>query len=247
MAVHRAKVLTTGHRSGRDNKSHRVGVPTVWSRWPGCSLSFNTYLSNTERGHGRCWPLETKTICSQSSQCTGRKENPPLSLSALTNKSTGHLGTRVKGAFVRREKRKKEKVSDTSDLRSVLKAICWEGHLPGQGVHVESWKQEGHSKVSRCAEGLAHSGTAKDEARGVGWNPAHEELCVPWWGVFTSACGYREPQKQVKTGREGRFACGSSRVKDGLKGKTSPWRQEDCLGRCCNSPGKSWKLTLHRQ
>ena len=34
--------------------------------------------------------------------------------------------------------------------------------------------------------------------------------------------GYRESGKQVKTGREGRSAGGSSRVQDGLKGKTSP-------------------------
>ena len=90
---------------------------------------------------------------------TGDKENllseltvqtHTLSLRALTNKSAGYPA-----ASVRREKRNKGKASDTSGLKSVLKVICWEGHLPGQGAHGGSWLQKWHSEVLRCVEGLA--------------------------------------------------------------------------------------------
>lgn len=68
------------------------------------------------------------------------------------------------GGFGRGERRKKGKVSDTSDLRPVLKArkaIC-------RGKGSRGFPAAGTAEQSRdVKKGLAHPGTAKHKARRI--------------------------------------------------------------------------------
>lgn len=119
--------------------------------------------SSTPRGQAWCghWSRRVGSLGSHGPEGQGGRTR--CTGSARPNGCTGHPA-HGRASAEEGEQEGREGARDTSEVTSSSR----EGHLSGQGVDGDCWQQEWQSKVSRHVEGLAHSGTAKHEARGVG-------------------------------------------------------------------------------